>query len=150
MPCFLSIGGEEFDAISFSNAVKLENSIVKLKGELVNPRVGLRTISYIGADVSKADFKDFPGQIEETISYLKNNQEKLSIIKNTAGISFASINFGVAFNQREFNKKQNKSFLWPDELLQLAGNLGISIELTLYAPASDNDEYNDYDDSEVS
>jgi hypothetical protein len=150
MSCYLSIGGEEFDAISFSNATKLENAIIRLKGELINPLRGPHPISSVGVNISKADYTDLPGQIQDTISYLKNHREQLSIIKKSSGISFANLNFGVTFNIKEFNKKQIKSFFWPGELVELAGNLGISIELTLYAPASD-DEYNDRDDdNEVS
>jgi hypothetical protein len=122
------------------NEAKLENAVVKLKGELINLRKGLRTISSIGVDTSKGDFKDLAGQIEDTISYLKNHKKQLGIIKKIAGISFANLNFGLILDVKMFSEKQNKSFSWPGELLKLAGDLGISMELTLYAPAYDDAE----------
>ena len=137
MPCFLLIGGEDFDAISFLNETKLENAIVKLKGEVINPRKGLSKISTVGVNITEIGFDDLSGQIKDTIAYLEKHQEQFSIIKKTKGISFASLNFGLTLDIKLFNEKQNKSFFWPVELLKLVGDLGITIELRLYAPPSD-------------
>jgi hypothetical protein len=83
--------------------------------------------------VSKADFDNLEGQIKDVISYLKRNNKKLLLLTKTKGIELATLDFGIdARTDGKDHLMQSETF--PSELLRLAGNLGLSIEISLYSP----------------
>lgn len=79
-------------------------------------------------EVSNASFKDFVKQAEDAINYLETNKEKLSIIKETTGIDYSILDFGIDCNINNFTQTHSL----PRRLLKLVSDLDIDIELSIY------------------
>jgi len=133
MSCVLGIGGENFNVDDF--ILKSELTVYKIfhKGEPIvptKPNGRKSTHSGCGITVSKVEFDDFNKQVEDTIQYLKENSQKLKLIKSTKDIDYASLDFGVSYDESKF--VQSKYL--PNELLCLVADLGISVEISIYQP----------------
>jgi len=96
----------------------------KPKGK-VNDKSGLNV------SVSEADFADLQGQIEDAISFLKQNKSELKRLRQFLGVEGVCLDFGI--KKRDVIAQYD---YFPPELLYLAGGLGIGIELSQY-PAED-------------
>ena len=137
MSCHLSIIGEDFDPDAFLSASGLKVDKITYKG---TPRFKTRAdselipYSYVAMNTSLAYFDNFKKQVEETIIYLQDNYEKLKVIAQTPHVQYANLNFGVYYED-----KFMQNHLFTPELLKLCGELGLSIELSIYT-ASDGDE----------
>jgi len=134
MSCILTIRGRNFDIDAFIKTTKLKPYKKSYKGQ---PRVNTKpdgeklTHSLIAIETSRADFDNLEKQISDTIRYLKKNKEQLAHIPSTKGIDNAWLDFGI--NLRIDGKKvMVQSDKFPSRLLQLAGNLGLDIELSIY------------------
>lgn len=134
MPCKLVIRGEYFDIDAFIKQRKLSGFFMAYKGTPMyksKPEGKKMPYSSISIQTSKADFNKLDKQIKYTIKYLKKNQKKLSLITQTKEIELALLDFGI--NLRIDHKKvayQSDSF--PNELLKIAGDLGLDIILSIY------------------
>ena len=135
MPCNLTILGEKLDVDELISKSKLRGYTKHYIGQPMfksKPNGKKLIHSGIGTQTSKADFDNLDKQIKDTIKYLKTHAEKLSIIKQTKEIDFAVLDFGI--NLRIDKKKiLLQSDRFPSELLKLAGDLGLDIELSVYA-----------------
>jgi hypothetical protein len=134
MPCNLVILGKNFDIDVFLAQTKLCGFSKAYKGE---PRLKSKPDgkkvehSRISIETSKADFHELEKQIKDTIRYLKRHKDKLSHIEQCSEIDFATLDFGI--NLRIDRKKVLlQSYRFPNELLTLAGELGLDIELSIY------------------
>ena len=134
MSCILTIGGRNFDVDNFVDKSKLQPYRKRYKGQprfMTKPNGKKLTHSSLSIEASKADFDNLNKQIKDTILFLKRNKKKLANVATTKGIDFAVLDFGV--NLRIDRKKVLiQSDLFPSELLMLAGNLGLDMELSLY------------------
>jgi len=134
MPCNLIITGKDFDIDSFLAKSKLRDFVKKYKGEPMfksKPESRKLERSRVGIETSKADFDDLDKQIKDTIRYLKKDKEKLCFIKETKGIELAVLDFGIAL-RIDGKKAGMQSDRFPSELLKLAGEIGLDIELSIY------------------
>ena len=135
MCCILHISGVNFNVDAFIAKSNVRPYKVFYKGE---PR--LKTKPYgqkmersgLSILVSKADFDNMERQVKDATSYLKRNKQKLMHIARTKGIQYATLDFGIDC-QINGEKQLVQSEVLPSKLLQLAGNLKLSIELSLYA-----------------
>ncbi|MND68765.1 hypothetical protein D3C80_602240 [compost metagenome] len=84
--------------------------------------------SLISIVASDADFDNLEKQIKDTIDFLKNNKSKLELITATKEIQYATLDFGVEDNNNEFTQTMRL----PNELLRLAADLGMEIEMSVY------------------
>lgn len=134
MSCNLVITGKNFDIDSFIAKSKLRGFVKKYKGEPMfkSKRDGRKLErSRTGIQTSKAGFDDLNKQIKDTIGYLKRHKDKLSHIKKTKGIELAVLDFGIALRiDNKTTHMQCDGF--PNELLKLAGEVGLDIELSIY------------------
>jgi hypothetical protein len=82
-------------------------------------------------ETSKAGFDNLKKQVDDTIRYLKRHEVKLSHIGSTKEIEYAILDFGIGLR---IDRKTvlTQSDIFPNELLKLAGNLGLDIELSIY------------------
>ena len=130
MSCHLSITGAEFNPDEFINKSGLSVDKITYKG---TPRYKTRKdselipYSYVAVCTSKAGFNEFEQQITETIEYLKENYNKLKIIADTPNVEYADLHFGV-----DYQDKFVQSHYFKPELLKLCGELGLSIEISVY------------------
>ena len=134
MPCNLVIVGKNLDIDAFLAQTKLKGFTRTYKGE---PRFRSKPDgkklehSILGIQTSKADFNELDKQIKETIRYLKKHKDKLSYIKEVKEIDLALLDFGI--NLRiDGDKVLMQSDRFPSELLRLAGELRLDIELRIY------------------
>ena len=134
MPCNLTIIGEnlDIDALIFESKLRGYSKHYKGQPRFKSKPDGIKlTHSQVSTQTSKADFNDLDKQIEDTIKYLKRNIDKLNIIHQTKEIDLAVLDFGI--NLRIDKKKVLlQSDRFPNELLKLAGDIGLGIELSIY------------------
>jgi len=134
MSCILTIGSRDFDIDDFVDKSGLKPYRKSRKGQ---PRFKTRpdgeklVHSSISIEASKADFDNLEKQIADTIRFLKTDKNKLSYIGSTDGIEYAVLDFGINLRiDREKVLLQSDTF--PNELLKVAGDLGLDIELSIY------------------
>jgi hypothetical protein len=131
MPCNLIIAGKDFDISSFLGTTRLRTVKKRRKGE---PRSPLRPngekfpYSFMTIETSKADFNDLITQIKDTVGYLKRHRDQLLHIKKTKGIDQISLDFGIDFSNGQFLQQ----IFMPVELVSLAAEFGISIQVSVY------------------
>ncbi len=134
MSCILTISGQNLDVDAFINKSKLRPYKKSYKGQpkfKSKPNGDKLSFSLLSIETSKADFDNLKKQIVDTIRYLKRNQGKLAHITSTKEIEYAVLNFGI--DLRIDNMKiliQSEKF--PNELLKLADDVGLDIELSIY------------------
>jgi hypothetical protein len=134
MSCILTISGQNFDIDTFINKSKLKPYKKSYKGQpkfKAKPDGEKLSRSFLAIETSKADFDNLNIQITDTIRYLKRNKNKLTFLALTKGIDHAILDFGISL-RIDKNNILSQSDRFPCELLKLAGNLGIDIELSLY------------------
>jgi len=76
---------------------------------------------------------EFNLQVEEAIHFLKTFKEDLEMMVAYPGVEEARLDFGIALRDSFIN-----SDYLPPEILALAGNLKIAIELSHYPPSEDD------------
>ena len=143
MSCILIIEGSEFDVSGFLKETELEPYEKHIKGEkrpfkkLNKPPI--YDTSGCRFDLSKADFNEFENQRKDVVKFLNQNFEKLKKLEKY-GLNkneIPVIGFAIENQMADF-WCQTESF--EPELLKLAGNLNIGIEISLYHPATDENE----------
>lgn len=135
MPCNLTFWGKDFNADAFNEQIGLEGYSISRKGEPIyrsDPDGPKFDGSSCSIEVSKADFNGFKQQIGDVTSYLKENAEALKHISTTEGLEYAGLDFGVTFSPSNGFVQSHRI---PSELIKLAAQLDISIELSMYAPS---------------
>jgi hypothetical protein len=134
MSCILTIGGQNLDVDAFCKKSKLRPYKKSYKGQpkfKTKPNGDKLSFSLLSIETSNADFNDLKKQIVDTIRYLKRNKDKLAHITLTKEIENAVLNFGIDLR---IDKKKifTQSDIFPNELLKLAGDAGLDIELSIY------------------
>jgi len=78
------------------------------------------------------EFGNLRKQIKDAVAFLKdnNNSKQLSILAKYPGVEGLDLDFGV--NRKDCDKFPVKWYNFPPDLLRLAGNLGIGLEITFY------------------
>ena len=134
MSCILTISGRNFDVDDFVHKSKLRLYRKSYKGQpkfKTKPDGEKLTRSSISVQTSKADFDNLKKQIADTTRFLKRNKDKLFHVGSTKGIDHAVLDFGIDLRiDRKNVLTQSDTF--PNELLKLAGDLGLDIELSIY------------------
>jgi len=131
MSCTLSIIGEHLDIDAFEKRCGLTFEKKTYKG---TPRYKTKPdsepipYSILSTCISDADFNSLNEQIEDVISYLQKHHHKLIHILAEKDIQYASLNFGINFDPG----KWTFSTYLPANLVALAGNLGLGIEISNY------------------
>lgn len=127
----LNIIGEDLDIDVFLIRSKLSphkktyKGAPKFKTKPDGERIAYSVVTF---KVSDAPFDNFKQQVEDSLVFLRENQNKLECIAATEGVQFAVLDFGVR-NTEQFSE----SAILPKELLKLAGYLGLDIEISLYS-----------------
>ena len=98
-----------------------------------------KRFSGLSIKVSDADFNNLTQQIKDTIDFLKENKDKLWHISQTSEVEHATLDFGIEL-RIDFQKVVYQFERFPNELLKLAGDLGLEIELSLYPQSVEEPE----------
>jgi hypothetical protein len=127
--------GSSFDVDAFLTGCTLPVCAVKRRGEPVFPASqsnGRRhDRSGVHISVSDADFDEPGEQIAESIVFLRTEAEQIRRLCEWPGVDGVTLDFGIA---RRDAAVQCDHF--PAELVELAGSLGLSIELSQYPVSS--------------
>ncbi|SKA09321.1 hypothetical protein [Sediminibacterium ginsengisoli] len=136
MPCTLVIRGKHFDADDFFKKSKLRGYTINYKGTpIFKNKPDGKKMMHTSASIqtSSAGFNDMPKQVKDTIQYLERNRAKLENILLTRHIDYAILDFGVALRIDHQNILIQSEIL-SKKLIKLAGELGLSIDITIYPP----------------
>jgi hypothetical protein len=87
-------------------------------------------------DVSRKEWTDLSGQIEDAVEFLETFRDELRAIVATAGVQYLWLDFPFASRASE-NPPLLQSVFLPPNLLALAGELGVGIEVSVYPPISE-------------
>ncbi len=126
MSCIFRVGGSDFDVDAFLNDFALSPDRVFRKGE----RRGEKSIhEQAGFTIaaSNAEMEEPAQQVRDAIEFLKANQVELEKLRHVPGVTMC-LDFGIA--DRDVVVQCDR---FPPELLRLAGNLEIGIEISHYA-----------------
>jgi hypothetical protein len=131
MSTVLRAYGVDFDVDTFLDGCRLPILAVKRRGEQILPTSqpdGKRhEQSGMHVLVSDADFNEFPRQVEETVEFLRANAAEVRRLRDFPGVEGVVLDFGIA--RRDVVVQCDR---FPAELVQLAGALGLEIELSQY------------------
>jgi hypothetical protein len=128
MSCVLRIGGDQLDADALAPRVGLPIYRIDRKGQPRVPRGrGVFQTSTVHLDVSEAPFSDLQAQVGDAIAFLTKNSDALGAAIQFPGVERATLDFAVEAKDVAIDSKY-----LPPELMRLAGDLGIGIELSIY------------------
>jgi hypothetical protein len=131
MSAVLRAYGEQFDVDRFLDGCALTVCAVKRIGEPVfpasQPNGRKQERSGVHISVSSAEFENFQQQISDAIDFLKHNGEQIKRLREFSGVDGVTLDFGIA--RRDVLVQYDR---FPAELIQLAGSLGLDIELSQY------------------
>lgn len=131
MTCILRACGTGFDVDDFIAQSSLNADSLWRKGEKRFPRSKsseeINGSSGIRVVASEADFSELSQQIEDVITFLRQNQEPIRALASFPGVEGAVFDFGA-----EIHPPGWASFTFPAELLLLAGSAGASLCLSVY------------------
>ena len=136
MSCILRIAGEKLN-IDELLAIDSEPSAYWVKGEpklQSQPNGKKRLTSGANYCISDADSNEFELQKKEVIQYLNEHGDKIKAIQDVMGHEGASLDFAI--EQRNVAVQCDA---FPSELIKLAGELELGIEISLYPPCDYED-----------
>jgi hypothetical protein len=122
--CVLRAAGDDFQPEIFLQESTLDPCNVFRKGERKSES---RTWNTSGITVVISEGSDFGQQLADAVQFLKSNRAELLRLKAATGLEAMSLDFGV--------KRRNgflQSHLFPPELILLAGELSLALEVSIY------------------
>ena len=94
------------------------------------PRIG------INLQVSDRKFEDFRGQVGDAVRFLRRHRDAIRDVLGTPGVRSASLDFGVEdLIGGGHGPAAAMYFNFPKNLTALAGDAGLSLELSIYPSA---------------
>jgi hypothetical protein len=137
MGCVLKAEGTNFlvDAFLEESALSATARVFR-KGEPEFPRTQpngrVFELSSVAIRVSDGGFDNLRELVSDTIAFLKHNNDELQKLCRFAGVEYIYLDFGVRYGGEPV-----ECYHLPPELLHLASNLGMGVELSLYDMAPD-------------
>ncbi len=129
MSCIFRINGNELILEDLLSLLSKPEKLFRKGEEKGKKVIQKNSANYL---VSEADFDQFQNQKQDAIKYLQKNNKTLREVMALSGVESACLDFAV-----EESESFTQSKYFEPELLKLAGNLGIGIEITMY-PVGDN------------
>jgi hypothetical protein len=131
MSCIFRAGGKDFDVDALLSQISMAPDSFWHRGEKRYPlsATNKKTSEHSGVRflASGAEFSEFRKQIEDAIAFLHKNEIDIKVLMAFPGIEGAVLDFGA-----EIHPPGWASFTFPPELSGVAGNLGISLCLSVY------------------
>ena len=135
MSCVLRVAGRHFDVDAYLRRGVLVPSGVYRRGEArfpTLPRARESLQSGFGIVVSKTDSSDLADQVKDAVSFLLRHRRAVRALRRRKGVEGATLDFGVERRPEAAVQVQ----VFPEDLVRLAGELGLALELSFYPPSS--------------
>jgi hypothetical protein len=129
--CVLRATGHDFQVAKFLETSTFAPCNVFHKGEC-KAKNSVWKGSGITVVVSDATGDDLAQQVQDAIEFVRENQKELSRLRSFDGLEYMLLDFGV-YRKDGFLQ----SSVFPAELVALAGDCGIGIELSIYGEDED-------------
>jgi hypothetical protein len=84
-------------------------------------------------DVSRREFDDFPGQVIDAIAFLKEHEQAIAKLRAAPGVDDIRLDFPIHL-RIDRHKIFAQFDYFSQELVSLAGALGLGLELSIYPP----------------
>jgi hypothetical protein len=139
--CVLHVAGKNFDLGALAESSELEPYRVHRAGEVRNPRKpGGRTWTTSGFSVTVSDaaWSDFRQQTRDACAFLDRHRSELQRLRDLGTIDDIRLDFPVYLRMGDGVLTQCE--LFPPELVERAGALGMGLELSLYFPPDEDQE----------
>ncbi len=131
MSCILRAGGKGVDVDALLSQISMAPDSIWRSGEQRYPKsaTNQKTNEHSGVRflASGAEFSEFRKQIEEATAFLRENQNDIRGLMAFPGVEGVVLDFGA-----EIHPPGCASFTFPPELSAIAGNLGLSLCLSVY------------------
>ena len=139
MSCFLRALGKDFDAEKFVTQTSLPVDDSWRKGDLRFPKSKWNKetlpVSGVKIVVSDANFSELNKQIKESINFLRTHFDAIKVLTSIPEVEEATINFGA-----EIKDPFWANYFFPPQLLQLAGDLKLHLEVSVYPTQTEESE----------
>ena len=130
--CILKVYSDNESFESFSQITDIPVYSLYNKGERKNEKTDdIHTDFRISFDVSEKEWDDIEGQIDDAILFLNKYKEQIQDLLTRHSISDAYLDFSL-WSRLNDNVVNQNDYL-PRELVKIAGNLNIGIEMGIYA-----------------
>jgi hypothetical protein len=146
--CVLRATGSDFDVDTFVAASPLDVCAVHRKGDLrlrSQPNGPRREASGFNANVSAKEWSDLPGQVQDALQFLAENERELRRLRAFPGVD--GLELDLPIEQRMGVTTVTQSDRLPANLLLAAGQLGIDIVVSIY-PVSEEARASGGDDTD--
>jgi len=132
MSCFLRATGRRFDVDAFLESTSIEPDVVFRKGELFErgPKRGQRRLESGFAIQITSGFGAIRKQASRVIKFLQVNKAGLTQLSKLTSVTDIRLDFGYELRHQGLGVQCD---YLPPELIKLAGELRIGIELSLYS-----------------
>lgn len=139
MSAILRASGKEFDVDAFIEDSSLLIDRVYRVGEPVfpasNPEGRKSVQSGLSVVASKVNFEDYKLQMKESFLFMRDHADELRRLVAFKGLHSVCIDFGANIYPPGWC-----SFYFPHQLMKMAGNLGIDLELSVYPCEPEDNE----------
>jgi len=130
--CILKVYSDNESFESFSKITDIPIYSFYNKGERKNEKTDdIHTDFRISFDVSEKEWDDIEGQIDDAILFLNKYKEQIKDLLTRHSISNVYLDF--ALWSRLYDNVVNQNDYLPRELVKIAGELNIGIEMGIYA-----------------
>lgn len=134
--CVLRVSGKRFDPVRFLADSELEPYSVFRTGE---PRTKTHRANAVYetsgflVDVSDSSWDKLSGQVGDAIAFLQRHQRTLARLREIPEVEDARLDFPIDLRIDRKNVAAQFDY-FPPELVSLAGELGLGLELSIYPP----------------
>lgn len=139
--CVLRVYGTQLDVDALVETSTLSPCRTYRRGE---PRLSTKpegprsATSGVNISVSDASWRDLRGQVADAERFLRDHREEISKLRVFPGVEGLTLDFPVELRIGKNVWAQCDRF--PASLVAIAGELGLSLELSIYPPAREEDE----------
>ena len=135
--CVFRAAGSDFDVDEYLKGSCIVPLLVVRRGDMHGPSNSREMSEFSGftANVSERECSDLDGQINDAKIFIEKNMTDLQTLQSIQTVE--NIRFDFSYQLKIGKKIDGQEILLqseylPSDLLKAAGNLGISIELSLY------------------
>jgi hypothetical protein len=131
--CVLRVAGRDFDVDAYLRRGVLVPTAVYRRGEArfpTLPRARKNLESGFSIAISKKSSTDFADQVEEAVGFLGRHRQAVRALRRQKGVDGATLDFGL-----ERREGPAEGYVFPEDLVRLAGALGLALEVSFYPPS---------------